>query len=81
MNKEFRRLNRLIESNGKKLSIIQAQQDKYLKQRAEIHNTLMLQMLNECNVTPQMLQDLLDRAKTQSIVPKAHPAQEDTSHV
>jgi hypothetical protein len=80
MNKELRRLNRLIESNGKKLSIIQAQQDKYLKQRAEIHNTLMLQMLNEYNVTPQMLQELLDRAKTQSIVPKAHPAQEDTSH-
>lgn len=80
MDKELKRLNRLIESNGRRLAVFQTKQNGYLKARAEIHNTLMLQLLNEHEVTPQILKDLLDKAKTQSIVPKAQARQEDSNY-
>ena len=67
MDKELKRLNRLIESNGKRLAIVQANQDGYLKRRAEIHNTQMLQMLTEFAVTPETLAELLKLSKTQSL--------------
>lgn len=80
MDKELKRLNRLIESNGRKLAVFQTRQNEYLKQRTEIHNTMMLQLLNENEFTPQLLKELLDRAENHTIVPKAQASQEGSNH-
>lgn len=77
MEKRLKKLNRMYETNARKLAVCQAVEEEILQERTEIHNTMMLQMLTEQAVTPAILKEMLEKSRTQAIVPKYRPEQEE----
>ena len=77
MEKRLKKLNRMYETNARKLAVCQAVEEEILKERTEIHNTMMLQMLTEQAVTPAILKEMLEKSRTQAFVPQYRPGQEE----